>query len=122
MTAHQMLLTVKLLAVMGFAGGAIASFVSEDPLTRRRAVHGIASPALVVVWLCGYALLHLMGLPLGECWVSVSLGLSVITNTVLAVAAARGWRAPPVMLLVATLITVIVMLMVAKPRWAQVLS
>lgn len=121
MTFYQFILVFKFLAVLGFAGGAVASFVSDDPATRKRAVHRVASPALLAVWLAGYGLLMFAGLPLFELWIIVSVALSVVANGALAVAVSRGRRDAAAILWVFGPVTVIVVLMVLKLRWSQVL-
>jgi hypothetical protein len=118
---YQCILILKFLAVFGFVGGAVASFLSEDPRTRKRAVHHVASPSLLVVWLAGYGLLMLAGIRWFELWIVASIALSIGANAALAYSAARGHRGGLAILAVAGPIVGIVALMVLKTTWAQVL-
>lgn len=120
MVAYPFVLVVKLVSVLGFAGGAIASLSASEPGARRRAAHRIASPCLFLTWASGYLLLLLAGLPLFELWSVGALVLSLAANFVLAAGAARerpGWGTR---LGVAVPIVLTVGLMVFKPTWAQV--
>lgn len=65
---YRWLLFIKLAAVLVHAGGVLASLLSSSLSERRRAVHRVASPALLVVWLSGYGLAYAQGLSLGELW------------------------------------------------------
>lgn len=122
MTLYQCILVLKFLSVMGFAGGAIATFLAKDANTQKQAVHRVASPSLLAVWLSGYALLMIQDWPLFELWVVGSLLLSVIANGALSYCAAQGKRGPRELLCTALPVICIVVLMVFKPTWAQVLS
>jgi hypothetical protein len=120
MTAYQVVLVAKFLAVMGFAGGAIAAFVAAEPHARKHAVHRVASPSLFTTWILGYALLFLGGLPFFEFWVLGSLVLSILANGALVYAVARERRDLSAFLLVALPVVGIVVLMVLKPTWPGV--
>lgn len=121
MTLYRCFLVLKFLSVMGFAGGALATFLATDMAARKRAVHRVASPNLLVVWLSGYALLMLNGWPLFELWVVVSLLLSVVVNGVLSYCAARNRNGAAEVLCTLLPLVGIVVLMVFRPTWAQVL-
>lgn len=121
MTAYQGLLVLKLLSVMGFTGGLIAAFLGADAATRERAAHRVASPCLLGVWLSGYALLGLSGWPLFELWIVAALLLSLGANTALAYCVARGRRGLRAFLATASPVIGVVVLMVLKPTWAQVM-
>jgi hypothetical protein len=120
MTIYQCVLVLKFLSVMGFAGGAIGVFLATEDDARKRAVHRIASPSLLLVWLLGYALLMIHGWPLFELWVVSSVVLSVITNGVLSYCAARSKAGPMELFCTIVPLVAIVALMVFKPTWAQV--
>jgi len=118
--AYQVLLVCKFLSVMGFAGGATAAFLTKEVSERKRAVHHVASPCLLAVWLAGYALLILRGWPLFELWIIGSLALSLSANVALGYCAARGRRDLAAFAGVVAPVAVTVGLMVFKPTWAQV--
>ena len=121
MTAYQGLLVLKFLSVMGFAGGAIAALLSTDVGARKHAVHRVASPSLLVVWLCGYGLVLVRGWPLFELWIVASVLLSLWANGMLAYCVARNRRGTGAFLKTALPVVAIVVLMVLKPSWNQVL-
>lgn len=120
MTAYQCVLVLKFLSVMGFGGGAVATFASTETSARKRAAHRVASPSLLATWLSGYALLTLNGWPLFELWIVGSLLLSLVANAALAYCVARDRRGLVSALSVAAPLVCIVVLMVFKPTWAQV--
>ncbi|WP_438011041.1 hypothetical protein WME89_21665 [Sorangium sp. So ce321] len=122
MTVYQLVLTVKFLGAMGYAGGLIASFVAAEPLERKRAVHSIASPSLLATWCAGYALAALGGLRLFELWVVGGLALSVGSNVVLVYCVSRGKRGTLAFSCAALPLACVVGLMVFKPTWSQVLK
>jgi hypothetical protein len=121
MTAYQVLLVLKFLGVLGFAGGAITAFLAGDTATRRSAVHRVASPCLLATWVFGYVLLALNGWPMFEFWIVAAIFLSLIANGLLAYCVARDRRSLQAFLWSAAPVVVIVVLMVRKPTWEQVL-
>ncbi|WP_437760002.1 hypothetical protein [Sorangium sp. So ce1389] len=122
MTVYQLVLTVKFLGAMGYAGGLIASFITAEPLERKRAVHNIASPSLLATWCAGYALAALGGFRMFELWVVGGLALSVGSNIILVYCVSRGKRGPLAFSCAALPIACVVGLMVLKPTWSQVLQ
>lgn len=120
MSAYQCVLVLKFLSVFGFVGGAFVAFMSADSGARKRAAHLVASPCLIFVWVAGYALLLLAGLPLFELWVVASVFLSLVANTALAFFVSRNNRGLGAALWVALPVAAIVVLMVLKPGWVQV--
>ncbi|WP_437672848.1 hypothetical protein [Sorangium sp. So ce131] len=121
MIAYQGILVLKFLSIMGYAGGAVGAFLCQDPAARKRAVHRVASPCLLATWLSGYALLVLNSWPLFELWIVGALLLSLVANAVLVYCVARERRDLPAFLWSALPVVCIVMLMVLKPAWQQVL-
>ena len=122
MSLYQLLLVVKFLGVMGYAGGAIAGWIASDPADRRRAVHAIASPSLLLTWCSGYSLLALSGLPMFELWPVGGLVLSLVSNAALVLTVAREWRTPSALAWTAIPLVLVVALMVVKPSWHQVVQ
>ena len=117
-TLYRLLLLLKLGAVLAYAAGAGASLLSTSLEARKRAVHGVASPALVVIWICGYALSQLLGVSLSEPWLLGGMVLSVVSLLALVFSAQRGarpWAAVAVGALLATLA-----LMVLRPGYGSV--
>ncbi len=115
---YQAVLVLKLLSVMGFAGGVVAAFTSADLETRKRAAHRVASPALLATWGCGYLLAGIAHWPLGELWVVGGLASSVIANAVLVICVTRDLRGTGAFMSVAVPIVFTVVLMVFKPTWS----
>jgi uncharacterized membrane protein len=120
MTAYQCVLVIKFLAIMAFAGGALAAFLASDAAARKRAVHRIASPSLLLVWLCGYTLLIMSGGALFELWVVGALLLSFVANTSLAYSATANLSKKTAMLTITLPIVLVIILMVLKPTWTEI--
>ena len=120
MTLYQFFLVLKFLAVMGFAGGVVAAFTSDSPATRKRSAHAVASPSLLAIWLSGYALVLLSGVPLFELWIVAALLLSLLANGLLSYAVARDVPQTKIFAWIAVTIVAVVVLMVTKPTWQQV--
>lgn len=117
----RLLLLAKFAGVLGYAGGLVAAFVASSPDERRRAVHGVASPALLLTWLAGYGASAQLGASLLEPWLAGSLVLSFASQLALVVGpgrtpprAGRGAFAAAALPLVAVLA-----LMIWKPTWAS---
>lgn len=122
MLAYRLVLVLKFMAVVAFSGGVGAALLTPDAKTRKDAVHRVVSPALLVTWLSGYGLLALGRWPLFDLWVVGSVLLSFIVNSALAYCAARDKRGAGAVLAVLAPLAGIVVLMVLKPTWRQVLS
>ncbi|WP_437737503.1 hypothetical protein [Sorangium sp. So ce1335] len=120
MGLYQLVLTLKFLGAMGYAGGLVASFVAADPHERKLAVHRIASPSLLATWCAGYALAALGGFRMFELWVVGGLALSVGSNVALVYCVSRDRRGPGAFSCAALPLAGVVGLMVLKPTWAQV--
>jgi uncharacterized membrane protein len=114
---YQAVLVLKFLAVMGFAGGVIAAFTSNDLETRKRAAHRVAAPSLLATWVCGYLLAGIAHWPLAELWIVFALALSLIANAVLVICVTRDLRGIGAFTSVAAPIACTVALMVFKPTW-----
>jgi hypothetical protein len=109
---------MKFIGVILFGGGMVASFVATTPRDRKRAVHGIASPGLVVTWLAGYLLTLQLGVPLGELWVLGGLLLSFAAQLALLRSVSRERDLASGLSAVVPLFLVLV-LMVFRPTWAS---
>ena len=117
MGSYQVVLMLKFLSVMGFAGGVIAAFTGSDLEARRRAAHRVASPSLLATWLCGYLLAGIAHWPLSELWMIGGLALSLIANALLVICVTRDLRGVGAFSSVAAPIACTVALMVFKPTW-----
>lgn len=118
---YALLLIVKLLAVLAYAGGACASLLAEDEPRRKRFAHRIASPSLVLVWSAGFVLVALSGWRWNELWIVASLLLSFASNAALSWGAARAQHRRGASLVTLATLALVVALMVLKPTWRQVL-
>lgn len=114
---YRLLLFVKLLAVLAYAGGVGGGLLASSLPARRRAVHGLASPAIAVIWLSGYALTERLGIGLAELWVVGGLCGSVVSLAALVSSLHVARRGLPGTLAVAALAAVLAV-MVFRPTWS----
>lgn len=120
MIAYQSLLVIKFVAVFLFVGGAIAALASKDTDTRKRALHRISSPGLLLTWLTGYALIVLNQWPLFELWVTVSVVLSIIAHGLLSFCVVHRRHDAGAIVWTSLPIFIIIVLMVFQPTWRAV--
>lgn len=113
---YRFVLLVKLLAVLGYSAGLGAGLLASSLPERRRAVHAIASPALVLVWLTGYVLTERLRVGLGELWVLGGLGGSFVSLAALVASLHAARRVVPGAVSVLAL-AVVLALMVFRPTW-----
>ncbi len=116
---YRVVLLVKLLGVLGYAGGLGAGLLAGSLPERRRAVHGLASPAIVVVWLSGYVLAERLNTQLTELWVLGGLCGSVVSLGALVVSlhtAGRGWASA----VAVGALALVLCFMVFRPTWESV--
>lgn len=119
MLTHHLLHLLKFIGVLLYGGGLVAAFVAETRKERQRAVHGVASPGLLVTWVAGYLLTLELGISLGELWVVVGLALSLASQLAL-VASLRHARATRADVLSAALPLLLVLVaMVFRPTWGS---
>ena len=113
---YRWLLFAKLAAVLVYAGGALTSLLLSSLDERRRAVHRVASPALLVIWLSGYGLAQAQGLSLGELWLLGGLCGSFVSVAALVVGlhVPRRGQAGAVAL---SSLGLVLALMVFRPTW-----
>lgn len=119
MIAYRLLLVLKFLGVLGYAGGFVAVFVSSSPVERRRAVHAIASPALLVTWLAGWLLADRLGIALSELWILGGLVLSCASLVALMRAARRPASDRIAFAMAAAPLVAVVVLMAFRPTWSR---
>jgi hypothetical protein len=113
------LLVVKFLGVLAYAGGLGARFLAEGAAAQKRAVHAVASPAIVVVWLAGWGLCELGGTSIGELWIVIGLLLSLASQLALVYGVARPVRPLPALLGALGPLLLVVLAMVYRPRWSD---
>jgi len=118
-TGYHLLHLLKFIGVILFGGGMVGSFVASSTADRKRLVHGVASPGLVITWLAGYLLTLQLGVPLGELWVLGGLGLSFFAH--LALLRNAGREAPDLAgrLSAAVPLILVLVLMVFRPTWSS---
>ena len=115
-----MLRVLKFSGVMLFAGGTVASFVAHAAAERRLAVHGLASPGLLVTWTAGYLLAVSQGVGLRELWTLGGLVLSFGAHLGLLRSVNRP-RSTSAIVTVAAPLFIVLLLMVFRPTWSMVL-
>jgi len=120
MMAYRVLHVLKFLGVALLAGGTIASFVAHAPAERRLAVHGVASPGLLLTWVAGYLLALTLGVGLRELWTSGGLVLSFAAHLALLGSVNRK-RSAAAVAGVSVPLFLTLLLMVFRPTWSQVL-
>jgi len=118
MTLYGLARILKFIALLTYVGASAASWTATSPRERRRAVHGIASPALVAVWMAGYALAWLRGTSPFELWTLGGLLLSLGANLSLIQAAVTGARTRWVVARYAIPLGLTIVLMVLRPKWS----
>lgn len=117
MASHRALLLLKLIAVVAYAGGMIASFLATGIHERKRAVHSVASPALLVTWLLGYLLSLDYQVGLSELWIGGALGLSFVSQLVLVHSVSRDRPTKAHFAGVFVPFVGVLFLMVFRPTW-----
>jgi len=117
---YRLILLLKLVGVVAYAGGLAGAFLATAPGDRRRAVHAIASPSLFVVWITGYALTSLLGVALTELWVMGGLLLSLASLLALTHSVTRGRRTVAAFAMAAVPFVAVLGLMVFRPTWERV--
>lgn len=120
MAVYQLLRLLKFSGVMLFAGGTVGSFIASAPAERRLAVHGLASPGLLITWTAGYLLAVSLGIGLGELWTLGGLLLSFAAHLGLLRSVNRP-RSTSAIVIVAAPLFLVLLLMVFRPTWSMVL-
>jgi hypothetical protein len=121
MTLYRLLLLSKFVGIMLYAGGLVGSFTSSALAERRRAVHAIASPGLLLIWTAGYLLSLHIHVPLTELWIVCALILSFASQLALVRAVSHNRRSTGALLASTLPILVVLALMVFRPTWQEVL-
>jgi hypothetical protein len=119
MLLYRALHLFKFIGVLLFGGGALGSLIASAPKDRKRALHGFASPGLLLTWAAGYALSLLLNLALTELWILGGLVSSFASHLALVLGVSRERSALAVLSVVGPLLLTLV-LMVFRPTWAEV--
>ncbi|NOK16313.1 hypothetical protein [Corallococcus carmarthensis] len=120
MLIYRLLLLLKFVGVVLYGGGLVGALVATGSLERKRAVHAIASPGLVVTWTAGYLLTLQLNVALTEPWVLGGLSLSLVSQLALVAMATRERRTVVGALLAAVPFFCVLVLMIFRPRWPGV--
>ena len=118
-TLYHLLRLSKFIGAILFGGGVVASFVATTPADRKRAVHGVASPGLVITWVAGYLLTLQLGVPLGELWVLGGLLFSFTAQLALVHGLSRQRGNLASSLRAALPLLLVLVLMVFRPTWSS---
>lgn len=118
LTYYRVLLVLKLAGVLVYAGGLTASLLASSPEQRRRAVHAVASPGLLAIWLAGYLLANHAGVALTELWVLGGLVLSLGSQMALVYRAARAEAGALSAVSSVAPVAIALVLMVFRPTWS----
>lgn len=111
---------LKFLGVIAYGAGAGIGLSAGELQMRKRAVHLIASPALLVTWVGGYLLTLFQGTPLTYAWIlggfsASALGHLLLIRSTRTASLSTRQRAGVLLPLVLT-----VLLMVLRPTWWSV--
>ncbi|RKH66229.1 hypothetical protein [Corallococcus aberystwythensis] len=120
MLIYRLLLLMKFVGVVLYGGGLVGALAATGSRERKRAVHAIASPGLVVTWTAGYLLTLQFNLALTEAWILGGLALSLVSQLALVSMASRERRTVPGALLAAVSFFGVLVLMIFRPRWPWV--
>ncbi|GMU11356.1 hypothetical protein [Corallococcus caeni] len=117
---YRLLLLLKFVGVVLYGGGLVGALAATTSQERKRAVHAIASPGLVVTWTAGYLLTLQFQLALTEAWIAGGLALSLVSQLSLVAMASRERRTLAGALMAAVPFFLVLVLMIFRPRWPWV--
>ena len=120
MMLYRTLHLCKFVGVSLLGGGTLAGLIGSSIQDRKRAVHGFASPGLLLTWAAGYALSLLLNVAVTELWILGGLVTSFASHLALVLGLPRE-RSRLGVIAVVTPLFVTLLLMVFRPTWAQVL-
>ena len=123
LAVYRLLLLVKFVGVLLFAGSAVALVVARDLEDRKVAVHRVGSPGLLITWGAGYALTEASGVPFTELWVLGAFALTFLAQGALTWSVSRPGRPVrgPATVAAACLLAVLA-LMIWKPQWVALVG
>jgi len=118
MTLFGLARILKFIALLTYVGASAVSCTATSARERKRAVHSIASPALLAAWMAGYTLAWLRGTSPFELWTLGGLLLSLGANLGLIHAVANDARTRWVVIRYAIPMALTIVLMVLRPKWS----
>jgi uncharacterized membrane protein len=118
MTLYAIARILKFLAVMTYVGALAAGLSAPSALQRSRAVHKLASPALLGIWTTGATLAWLRGTSLGSAWIVGGFVMSLVSCMVLVHSVERDVRTGRVFAGCVVPLGLAIVLMVVRPRWS----
>ena len=113
--AYQLILFIKFLGILLYAGGVAGAFLVEDPAARRRATHLVASPGLALTWTMGYLLARTLHIRFHEIWILGGFWFSLASLLMLIRSVKRGRRTPGAFLATAAPYLMALALMIFRP-------
>ncbi|ADO68323.1 hypothetical protein [Stigmatella aurantiaca] len=119
MLTYRLLLLLKFAGVILYGGGLIGSFAATALADRKRAVHAIASPGLVVTWFAGYLLTTQLLIPLTEFWILGGILLSLVSQLALVYSVSRDRRTVATFAAAFFPLFLVLALMVFRPTWSE---
>ena len=122
MAYYRFILLIKFVGVLLYAGGLIGSFIATSLVDRKRAVHAVASPGLVITWSAGYLLITQLHVPLTELWILGAIVLSLVSQLALVYSVSRDRRTVGAFVMSGVPLFLVLVLMVFRPTWAGVRS
>ncbi len=119
MAYYRIILLIKFVGVLLYAGGLIGRFVATSLVDRKRAVHAVASPGLVVTWSAGYLLTTQLHVALTELWIIGAIVLSLASQLALVYSVTRERRKISGFVTSVGPLFLVLVLMVFRPTWAE---
>lgn len=117
--SYLLLLLFKFLGICLFAGGLIANFVSSTLADRKKAVHRVASPGLLLIWITGTLLCYQLNIPLTELWIVAGFAFSLVSQLALVHSVAKDSRGRGVQMAAGVPFLLCLVLMVFRLSWAS---
>ncbi len=112
---------VKFAAVLAYAASVGVALWASERQARRRIVHGLSSPTLLLIWSMGYLLALARGVHLSQAWIVGGFGASLFCHLALI----RTTRAATVTAkqraLVASSLVLALWFMTFRPIWWAVM-
>ncbi|WP_394845447.1 hypothetical protein LZC95_51500 [Pendulispora brunnea] len=116
---YRVFLFLKFAGVLAYAGGFAGAFLAGEMPARKRAVHAIASPGLVLTWMAGCLVANESGIGLRELWILGGLVLSFLSLLGLVYSVSRDRRTGAVFSAAAIPLLTVLALMVLRPTWSM---
>lgn len=108
---------VKFASLLAYVGSASVGLASSDMVVRKRAVHGIASPALLLIWFAGYLLTLHLRVALSEAWIVGGFVCSLAMHVLVTRAVREPTLTPRIRLGLLLSLGASLGFMVLRPTW-----